>query len=252
MKTTILKRKLAGIPLLEIFPSDKRNIPLKTIIFYHGWQSRKELVLTQARKLAAKNFRVIAPDAMNHGERFQEVSKVPSLTFWQSIQGNLFEFAYLKDALEKKNLILDHQLAVGGISMGGMTTCMLLTQHAEILGGACLMGTPHPTRYLNRLASYAKENHVLLPEDYFSLMSWIAPYDLALHPENINHRPILFWHGTKDERIDYVEVKDFYEDIKNKEYSDHISFYTGENEGHLVQPELMNLTTEFYEKLFQK
>ena len=35
----------------------------------------KELVLTQGRKLARENFRVILPDAANHGERKTQLSE---------------------------------------------------------------------------------------------------------------------------------------------------------------------------------
>ncbi|WP_071130701.1 alpha/beta fold hydrolase [Enterococcus timonensis] len=252
MKSMILHRNIAGVPLLEIFPADKKNQLLPTIFFYHGWRSQKELVLTQARKLAAKNFRVIAPDALNHGERKQPVSKVPSLTFWQSIQGNVAEFSLLVHELTKKGLIDPELVAVGGVSMGGMTTAMLLTQHPEIIAGACLMGTPSPLSYRQFIFHHAKRENFFIPDDYFSLMSWLENYDLNSQPEKIAERPVLFWHGTQDPRIPYQEVADFYKKIRQQPYAKKVEFFTGENEGHLVQPELMNLTADFFAKSFEK
>ncbi|MGH2066060.1 alpha/beta fold hydrolase, partial [Aerococcus sp. L_4] len=52
MKTTIRRRHIGEIPLLEVVPVQDRNAPLPLIVYYHGWQSNKELNLTQGRKLA--------------------------------------------------------------------------------------------------------------------------------------------------------------------------------------------------------
>lgn len=70
MKLTIRKRTLGTIPLLEVVQKENRNELLPLIVYYHGWQSSKELVLTQGRKLAQAGFRVLLPDAANHGDRY--------------------------------------------------------------------------------------------------------------------------------------------------------------------------------------
>ena len=69
----------------------KRSITFNCLL---SWLAiSKELSLTQARKLAHEGFRVILPDAMNHGERKTgPISTIPSITFWSSIQYNLIEF----------------------------------------------------------------------------------------------------------------------------------------------------------------
>src|SRR5699024_9320451 len=101
--------------------------PLPLVIFYHGWRSSKELVLTQARKLAQKNIRVVLPDAINHGQRHTDISSIPSMTFWNSIQGNIAEFSLIRDFYNDKKLIKNQKIGVGGYSMGGMTTGALMT-----------------------------------------------------------------------------------------------------------------------------
>ena len=141
MKLAIREHILGTIPLLEVIPEDKIGEKLPLIIYYHGWQSQKELTLTQGRYLARAGFRVLLPDAFNHGERRNPMTDIPSLTFWQSIHTNLFEFGYLVNAMKKKGLVED-QIGVGGVSMGGMTTAALLTHHPEIKAAACVMGTP--------------------------------------------------------------------------------------------------------------
>ncbi|MGM0156991.1 lipase/esterase [Enterococcus sp. AZ191] len=89
MSPLILKRTVKNIPLLEVVLEELRDEKIPIVIYYHGWQTSKELVLTQGRKFAKKGIRVLLPDAMNHGERKQPVSSVPSYTFWSSIYGNL-------------------------------------------------------------------------------------------------------------------------------------------------------------------
>lgn len=129
VKIEVRHRLVGTIPLLEVVAKEKLYEKLPLIVYYHGWQTSKELVLTQGRKLAQAGFRVALPDAENHGERKRVVSKIPSLTFWQSIQTNLFEFAAITSFFEHLGLV--DSIGVGGISMGGMTTTALLTQNIQ-------------------------------------------------------------------------------------------------------------------------
>lgn len=74
MNPIILKRSVHHIPVLEVVLKELREERIPVVIYYHGWQTSKELVLTQGRKIAQQGIRVILPDAMNHGERKQPVS----------------------------------------------------------------------------------------------------------------------------------------------------------------------------------
>ena len=208
MKIAVRKRKIGNIPVLEVVPEHLIYEPLPLIIYYHGWQTSKELVLTQGRKLARENFRVILPDAANHGERKTQLSEIPSLIFWQSIHTNLFEFFYLVDFFENLGLV-NRQIAVGGVSMGGMTTCGLLCQHPEITAAACVMGSPSMIGYRERIQKHAGAAGFFVPDDYQLLLGWIEAYDLQTQPEKLAGRPLLFWHGTEDEKIPYADVETF-------------------------------------------
>jgi len=243
----ILQRKLQDVPILEVVNDDLRYQATPLVVFYHGWRSDKELVLTQARKLAQKNIRVILPDAMNHGQRQQPVSTLPSFTFWNSIQGNLAEFQLIIDFYRERQLILADQIGVGGYSMGGMTTGALLTQHPEIKAAAIIMGTPNLNAYAELVRTTAAQHHLYLPTDMASLTSWIDHYDLNLQPEKIAHRPLLFWHGTDDERIPYTQSRDFFERIHPEPYADQVAFITGYQAKHLVKIPLMAKIANFFD-----
>lgn len=132
--------------------------------------------------------------------------------------------------------------------MGGITTCALLTQHPEINTAACMMGTPAPLRYIERVMERAAEMNYFVPKDLPLLQSWVTHYDLSKAPEKIAERPVLFWHGTKDPKIPYEDMADFYQLISDEAYARNSRFMTGEGEGHLVKGEMMDVVAEWFEE----
>lgn len=244
MELAIRKRMVETIPVLEVVPEKLRNQALPLVVYYHGWQSAKELNLTQARYIARNKVRVILPDALNHGERRQPVSPVISLTFWQTIHTNLFEFDYLIDYFKTRNLYND-RLVVGGLSMGAITTYALLTHHPEIEGAVALMGTPNPVNYYKRLYRHAVENGYSMPKDYKSLMSWVGEYDLSNQPEILQDRPLMIWHGLQDWRVPSADAERFVEENKDL----NITAYF-ENADHLVEIDTQKRAADFIDRIF--
>ncbi|MCD2256137.1 alpha/beta fold hydrolase [Lactobacillus sp. CC-MHH1034] len=240
------RRHVNEIPILEVVAEQFKSQPLPCVIYYHGWRSAKELVLTQARKLAQQKIRVILPDAFNHGERLlQQISQIPSFTFWQSIQANLAEFSLIIHYLKQNQLLLADLIGVGGVSMGGITTCALLTQHPEIKWAACVMGSPQPLLYRERVLQRAAYFKRALPADFRELTSWLSHYDLASRPQKLAGRPLLFWHGTADPRIDFEDAYQFYVKHHTQSYGRQMQFDIGRGQGHLVRPETMDRITTF-------
>jgi len=248
MKINIRHRYVEKIPMLEVVPEAQINEALPFVIYYHGWQSAKELSLTQARKLAKKGIRVILPDAMHHGERKTgPMSTIPSVTFWSSIQYNLLEFEAILRHFQKQQLVLANKIGVGGVSMGGITTCALLTQHPEIKAAVCLMGTPYPVRYIQRVIRHANALSIFVPEDFPLALSWVKHYDLSEHAATINQRPVLFWHGTDDQKIPYADMADFQKLVSGQRYGTNVQFLTGDGEPHLVKGPTMTAVAAFFE-----
>lgn len=245
MKIEVRRRMVGTIPLLEVVAQDKLYEKLPLIVYYHGWQTQKELVLTQGRKLAQAGFRVVLPDAENHGERKRAVSTIPSLTFWQSIQTNLFEFELIVNFFHQID-VLNGWIGVGGVSMGGMTTCGLLTQHPEINAAACVMGSPAYLKYRDDLERNIKKLGYHFPKDYHQLLGWLHEYDLETHYASLPKRPLFFWHGTEDEKIPFEQVSHFVDQYAG----DEILFHS-ETERHLVKGETMNQVTDFFVEAYQ-
>jgi len=243
----ISQRMIQDVPILEVVKKDQQTKQLPLVVFYHGWRSSKELVLTQARKLAQKNIRVVLPDAVNHGQRRTDISSIPSMTFWNSIQGNVAEFSLIRDFYKQRKLIKDGKIGVGGYSMGAMTTGALLTQHPEITAATIIMGTPNLNAYAQLVREDAERRNIYLPEDMELLTDWIRHYDLNSHPEKIAHRPLLFWHGTDDYKIPYSQSRQFFNDIQGQPYAEQTAFITGYKAGHLVETRLMDKIANFFE-----
>ncbi|MGX7195928.1 alpha/beta fold hydrolase [Enterococcus olivae] len=246
MKLEVRRRLIGTIPLLEVVAQEHLYEKLPLIVYYHGWQTQKELVLTQGRKLAQAGFRVVLPDAANHGDRKNPVSTIPSLTFWQSIQTNLFEFELIVNFFRQLDL-LEGWIGVGGVSMGGMTTCGLLTQHPEISAAACVMGSPSYIKYREALERNISKRGLHLPKDYHALTQWIESYDLETHYASLPKRPLFFWHGKEDEKIPFEQVSEFIE--KN---ADDVIIFDAVQERHLVKGETMTKVTDFFRDAYEK
>lgn len=232
---------IGNIPVLEVTPEEKRNDLLPLIVYYHGWQTNKEMIFSQGKKIAEAGFRVVLPDAANHGKRKQQMSEIPSLIFFNSIHTNLFEFGHIVNYFKERNLC-DDRIGVGGLSMGGMTTCALLTQNSQIKAAACLMGTPKLTEYRNQIKYYAAKAGRYLPQDYETLTNWIPEYDLSLQPHKLDGRPLFIWHGSEDERVSYKATAEFIENNPDADLTVHLE----EGAGHLVVPQTVEKVRDFF------
>lgn len=247
MKIKLYKKQIAHIPIIEVVPEQSEGIELPLVVYYHGWQTAKELGLTNARKIAQYNIRVILPDAMFHGERkIPMISTIPSFTFWSSIQHNLSEFDTIIRYYRERKLISNQKIGVAGFSMGGMTTAGLLTQHPEIKAAAILMGTPDYQHFIDTMQQELTKRQIDAPKDLPDLLSWTKAYDLSKQPEVIDGRPIYFWHGTEDEKIPYYHTKAFFDTHKEAAYGNRMSFDTGLGDRHLLRPPTMQETADFF------
>lgn len=138
-------RQLAGIPVLHAVPAGKRECSLPCIIFYHGFTSSSLVYSYFAVALAQAGFRVVMPDAPDHGARFKGDAQVRMHRFWHILQQNMQEFTTLRAALVAENWLSDERLAVGGASMGGMTALGIMARHPEVKCVASLMGSGYFT-----------------------------------------------------------------------------------------------------------
>lgn len=245
---SIIHKKHEGLPFLEVIEENRIEEPLPLIFFYHGWTGRKENVLTQGYELAKRGFRVVLPEALFHGERAEGPVESHQLQFWQIIEKSIEELPKLVKFYAEEDLIDGDKVAVSGLSMGGITTCAMFTVYPWIKCAVCLEGTPNPVAFAKLLVDNLPgiEN---VPEDYIhEQLSGLNQIDLSLNPENINNRPLHFWHGTADNMVPYDLTKKFFDEVQGKPYAKNVTMTTTPGAGHKVS---FDTTVEMADKFVE-
>lgn len=216
------KEVIGDISLLHLVKADIADQPLPTVIYFHGYLNEKEGSLTPAYKMVEKGLRVILPDSKYHGERSGNLSsREQDLMFWEIIFQNIVELDIIKEHYVSKGLTDENRIGVGGTSMGGITTSAALTQYDWIKAATVLMGTPKLTAYAEQLLQMFNESHEEEIErtDVEEALKQLEQYDLSIHPEKLQQRAFMMWHGIEDDFIPIELNDDFFKSIQ-KHYDD--------------------------------
>ena len=248
-----VERQIWGhIPLLHITP-DQDAKALPTVIFFHGHTSAKEHNLHYAYQLADKGIRVILPDAHLHGERSEGLDAVQiSLRFWEIVLTSIEELSFLHDELHKRGLTAGEP-AVGGTSMGGITTLGAMTVYPWIKAAAVMMGAGNYLELAQaQMAQYEKRGFQLpiSAEEREKMLSTLAIFDSSRHQEKFNGRPIYFWHGEQDTTVPFEPTYRLYKELK-KQYEavpEKIAFKREREAGHAVSRTGMLEATDWLAK----
>lgn len=247
----IKNKQIQNIPVFEVFEEGKEDKVLPLVVFYHGWESRKERVLEYGFTLAKKGFRVVLPEAYNHGERKVNVEKQQaSLDFWEVVVQNIKELPIITSHYIENDQILEGKISVAGLSMGGITVSALLTQYDWIRSAAILMGSPAPVEFSKWLLKNYKIDgtalyDILDKREIESKLANLNSISLSMHPEKIANRPVYFWHGEDDPIVPIHITRKFIEDIQNEPYSNYLEFDISEGVEHVVPREIIVKATEF-------
>lgn len=250
-----LKHELkAGLPVIELTKTNVRTKSLPTVFFYHGWESYKERVLEHGYSLAQAGFRVVLPEAYNHGERRTSQRLVHNpMNFWEVVTKSVQEFPLIAETYVKENKTRANQIGVAGLSMGGITTSAILTQYKWVKTASILMGSPSPIQFTKWLLQNYKVDgkpiyDSLDSELVATRLNELTPMSLNLQAEKIAGRPIYFWHGEKDIVVPAKITQDFVEKHQGTKYGEHITFELTEGVGHKVPKDITAKTTEYFKK----
>lgn len=249
----ILKYEIiSGLPVVELVQNDQINEKLPTVFFYHGWESYKERVLEYGYSLAQEGFRVILPEAYNHGDRkIEKSSGHDPMNFWQVVSNSVQEFPIIVESYINANKTLPDRIGVAGLSMGGITTSAILTQYDWVKTAVILMGSPSPIEFTKWLfQNYEIKGKsiydTLDAEMIESRLSELAPISLNLQPEKIAGRSVYFWHGATDAIVPASITQQFIEENSTKEYGENISFELTAGIGHKVPRAIIEKTTDYF------
>lgn len=245
---------ISDIPIIEIFEKGKENKALPTVVFYHGWESRKERVLEYGYYLARNGFRALLPEALNHGERKTKGSSSQDpMNFWEIVANNVRELPIIVDHYIINQKTNADQIGVAGLSMGGITTNAVLTQYHWVKAAAVLMGSPSPIAFTEWLLKNYKVDdtpiYELLDQEVINnRLVELEPISLNLQPDKIANRPLYVWHGSADPIVPIHLTQTFYEEIKNESYSENIDFEVSEGVEHTVPQKIVQRMTEHFLK----
>lgn len=212
------------IPVIEIIDANLEDKAAPLSIFYHGFTGSKDSSMTFGNEIAKRGFRVIMPDAQHHGERrkYGVDLNVNGILFFEALMSNVKEFPEIVHFYRSKELIKDDFIAVAGMSMGGMTTSLILKANKEVNVAVVLMGSPQQIKFndwiVNQYVSHGGEVDQLAPNAktiYEYMTEYFKKYDLGLDPKAINQRPLLFWHSKQDPVVPYIYAEEFVEAAKN-------------------------------------
>lgn len=239
-------RTFAGIECVHATPAGKNLLPLPTVIVYHGFSSSKLVYSYFAVALALAGFRVVMPDAAEHGARFNGDAQGRMMRFWQILHQNMTEFAALRDALHAEALIADRRLGVAGASMGGMTALGIMTRHPEVKCVASLMGSGY---FMTLAQTLFPPSFTLTPERQRQLDEIIAPladWDVTEQLARLADRPLLLWHGEEDDVVPAQESLRLQRALQARGLDQRLTWQWEPGVKHRITPTALDATVNFF------
>ncbi|MEM0653290.1 esterase [Klebsiella huaxiensis] len=228
---------LAGGEILHAYPQNAADKPLPCIVFYHGFTSSKLVYSYFAVALAEAGFRVIMPDAAEHGARYLGDEQGRMQRFWSILMQNFVEFPALREAIGEQGWLADDRLAVAGASMGGMTALGIMTHHPELKSVACLMGSG----YFNSLSQN------LFPSPDFCVKQ-LVEWDVSEQLDTLANRPLLLWHGDEDDVVPPGETFRLQRSLQQSDLADNLTCIWQKGVRHRITPEALAATVAFFQR----
>lgn len=247
-KNIIEKKVYIGdIPLIIMRPIENRQV-YPTLIFYHGWTSKKEFQRFRGYILASLGYQVVIPDAIYHGERgeIEYYAKENAGRFWEVVLQNLNEFTELTEALIESYNADKDRIGVTGHSMGGFTSAGLFAENKSIKTAVVVNGS----------FDWIKSNEIfkrtlgINEEPYFKeLEKRVIRRTPSDRIESLLERPLLILHGGADMVVDIRPQKEFYDKLReNYKENEGLKMVTYQNLGHFMSVNMVEEMSKWFGK----
>ncbi|WP_034911735.1 esterase [Erwinia sp. 9145] len=236
----------AGIECLHAAPAAKRHAPLPTVVFWHGFTSSKEVYAWAAVGLANAGFRVVMPDADQHGSRYGGDADYRLGCFWEILRQNIDETPLLETALRQQALVEGGRFAVAGASMGGMTALGAMARNPQIASVACMMGSGYFMSLSQTLFPPLTQK---TPDEQTAFEARTAPladYEVSHQLAKIADRPLLIWHGEADEVVPVAESVRLENAMREANLNQQLTFITEKGVGHRITPPALDTLVAFF------
>lgn len=207
------KVMIGEIPAIVLRPAEG-SVNYPTVVFYHGWSSKKEYQEFRGGILAELGYQVVIPDAIHHGERgtldYDESEN--SGFFWEVVLNNLAEWRQIrKYAIEELNADPD-RIAVTGHSMGGFTAAGIFAENHDIRSCVILNGS---FNWLDSNEEFKKRLNVHTTQEFKKLEKEIQSKNPAGRIDLLVDRPILILHGEADSMVEITPQRKIYEKLRD-------------------------------------
>lgn len=219
-----------------------------TIIFYHGWTSKKEYQRFRGYILASLGYQVVIPDAKNHGERGQidYYAKENAGRFWEVVLQNLSEFKDLSTGLINNHKADKNRIGLTGHSMGGFTSAGIFAENMDVKTAVIVNGSFD----WGRSNDIFKRTLGINEAPYFEeLEKRVIERSPANKIGSLLERPILILHGGADKVVDISPQKDFYERLReNYKENEGLKMLTYANLGHFMSVNMIEEMSKWFGK----
>lgn len=208
----ISKVNINGVPCIHIKPSFEEG-DLSTVFLYHGWSSNKENFKFIATVLAYHGYRVIVPDAVDHGERgLLDYEKIEAFrdNFWRVVFETVEESKGLIDEAIKHFGVHENKIAVIGSSMGGFISSGIFSNNSNI---KCIINMNGACAWENAEYCFRKLHNIEFTTE--EQMKYIKENDPIKNKDKFYPRGILLLHGDSDTQVLIETQRYFYEEVKN-------------------------------------
>src|SRR5690554_148979 len=206
------KIDIDGIPAIALKPALQMD-SYPTVVFYHGWSSRKEHQEFRGSVIASLGYQVIIPDAIHHGDRgdLDYAASENSGFFWRVVLTNLDEWSKIRAYAVEKLQADPDRIAVSGHSMGGFTSAGIFTENPDIRTCVILNGS---FNWLGSNEEFKKRLNVHMTREFQELEQEVEKRNPAGNMDKLLDRPILILHGEVDSMVEISPQRDFYERLR--------------------------------------
>lgn len=235
-----------NIPVTHLIAKQQRTHPLPTIFFFQRFTASKELDIGLGYILAKAGYRVLFPEAPQHGLRFDGDEEKRKYQFWDILKQSIDELPLLYDHYQSNGLIQDNRVGVIGTSLGGFIVLGAMAQYAWIKVGASYMGSGY-------FLSCAKYVHppVLIKTDedkqlFDEKMAPLTKYDISQQLDKLGNRPLFVWHGEQDNIVLVDEAMRLKKELSVLKLDKQLHVAIDKNAGHKINNDGILLGLSFF------
>lgn len=242
------EESVGGIPVIHAAPRSRADEPLPTVFLFHGFTSSKELTTYLGYVLARAGMRVILPEADMHGDRFDGDEQHRLGCFWDILKQNIDELPLYREHYSARGLIDGDRVGVAGTSMGGFAALGCMARYGWIKAVAAYMGSAY---YLDLSRTLYPPLGTFGPStaaEHARRMEPLASYDVAGRLERLADRPLLVWHGERDDVVPYDESLRLRDDMRARGLDKNLTFIGDPNGGHKLSMAASMAGTEFFRR----